>query len=141
MENTQILIILLLLIGIAILINGFSYMMSKLLRVERKKWFWFSYNHINDVHKKVDWVFRIAFAIIIIVSAGYNIYQEPSEPVWYLETWFLLIISIVLSESVRAYMEWKYEENRNAYLLTIFETAFILLLYISVLKTDFFYLI
>ena len=139
MENTQILIILLLLIGIAILINGFSYMMSKLLRVERKKWF--SYNHINDVHKKVDWVFRIAFAIIIIVSAGYKISQEPLEPVWYLNTWFLLIISIVLSESVRAYMEWKYEENRNAYVLTISETAFILFLYILILKTNFFYII
>ena len=139
MENTQILIILLLLIGIAILINGFSYMMSKLLRVERKKWF--SYNHINDVHKKVDWLFRIAFAIILIVSASYRISLEPSEPAWYLDTWFLLIISIILSESVRAYMEWKYEENRNAYVLTISETVFILILYILILKTNFFHII
>ncbi|TFI49249.1 DUF4181 domain-containing protein, partial [Diaphorobacter sp. DS2] len=39
----------------------FEWGLRKWLRVEKKKYF--SYNHINDKHKKVDWTIRIGFLV------------------------------------------------------------------------------
>ena len=46
--------LLLFLIAWALAISIFEFAVRKLLGVERKKWF--SYNHVNDRHKKADWI-------------------------------------------------------------------------------------
>ncbi|MEC5424740.1 DUF4181 domain-containing protein [Virgibacillus sp. C22-A2] len=43
----------------ALLLIAFNAVMSKWLKVEKKKFF--SYNHVNEKHKKVDWIIRITF--------------------------------------------------------------------------------
>ena len=119
-----------------LLIVAFSFGMSKILKVEREKWF--SYNHINDLHKKIDWAIRITFTITLLVSTYYMIYSDSSETVWYFETWFLLIVFVAISESVRAYMEWRYIENRKVYVLTILEMVFMIVLVTFIVTTNFF---
>lgn len=46
------------------------FLINKLLRtwlnVEKKKVF--SYNHVNDKHKKIDWTIRIIFIFILFIG-------------------------------------------------------------------------
>lgn len=114
----------------------FNVVMRKWLKVEKKKTF--SYNHINERHKKIDWTIRIIFLVSMILGYFINAAREPMEWFWFLETWFLLIIFIVLSESVRAVMEWKYAVNKKDYIFTISQLVFSVILLITVIQTNFF---
>lgn len=136
MVNNGFVVFVLFLISLWLLIASFSFGMRKLLKVDRKKWF--SYNHINDLHKKTDWAIRITFIIVLFASTFYMIYTDSLETVWYLETWFILLVFIVVSESVRVYFEWRYSENRKAFVLTILEMVFIIVLITLLVTTNFF---
>jgi hypothetical protein len=114
----------------------FNAIMRKWLKVENRKFF--SYNHINEKHKKIDRTIRIAFVVILLIGYVYNITVEPYERVWFFEIWFLLFIFIMVSEIVRAMMEWRYAENRKAYILTISELFFIGILLIPIFTTNYF---
>ena len=50
-------------ISLALLLIIFNYTVRKLLGVGRKKPF--SYHHMNQRHKKLDWSVRIVFIIIV----------------------------------------------------------------------------
>ncbi|MBG9444445.1 DUF4181 domain-containing protein [Cytobacillus firmus] len=113
--------------------------LRKWLKVEKKKFF--SYNHINDKHKKVDWTIRIGFLVAILGGGAFNMTTDPMEWLWFLEPWFLLFIFIGVSESARALMEWKYAENRRAYMVTIIHLVFVLVLLLTVINTDFFWML
>ncbi|WP_117149162.1 MULTISPECIES: DUF4181 domain-containing protein [Paraliobacillus] len=117
----------------------FSTIMRKWLQVERKKFF--SYNHINEKHKKVDWIIRIAAILSLLLGFAINITRDPSDWYWFLQSWFILIIFVVVSQIGRAVMERKYAQNPNAYKLTVSEIIFILILFFTLFKTDFFGLI
>ncbi|WP_404451812.1 DUF4181 domain-containing protein [Virgibacillus necropolis] len=124
---------------ILVLLVSFNEVMSKWLKVEKKKLFsFFSYNHVNEKHKKVDWTIRITFIVIIILGYFINSMSNPMESNWFFEPWFLLFILIVVSETARAIMEWKYAANRNAYILTISQLVFIIILLTSMFTTNFF---
>lgn len=101
----------------------------------------FSYNHINDKHKKVDWTIRIGFLVAILGGGTFNMTRDPMEWLWFLEPWFLLFVFIGVSESARALMEWKYAENRRAYMVTIIHLVFVLVLLLTVINTDFFWML
>ncbi|MCM3757128.1 DUF4181 domain-containing protein [Sporosarcina aquimarina] len=79
---------------------------------DKKKWF--SYNHINKLHKKIDWKLRIVYMISIIVSAIIY-YKQP------------LLISIILAVfvlsqiGVQAFIEWKFSENRKNFQVSIIQ--------------------
>lgn len=103
------LIILITILGL--IIFSFNAIMRTLLKVEKKKLF--SNTHINETHKKVDWSIRITVIVFMIFGFLYNVTRAPTEWVWYLESWFLLCLMLVISESVTAYMEWKYGTNRK----------------------------
>ena len=103
-------ILLLIFIGMSGVLFACNLFMRKLLKVEGKKWF--SYNHINGVHKKIDWLIRIAFILTLIAIASYRSSKGSGEMVWYFkEVWFVMVLYIFISEAVRAFMEWKYEAN------------------------------
>lgn len=93
--------------------------MRKWLKVEKKKRKFFSYNHVNERHKKIDWTIRITFTVILLLEYFYNVTGGPAEKVWYFEIWFLMGMFIIVSEAVRAIMEWKYLENKKVSILTI----------------------
>ncbi|MDL4839448.1 DUF4181 domain-containing protein [Aquibacillus rhizosphaerae] len=109
--------------------------MRKWLHVERQKFF--SYNHVNEKHKNIDWVIRITTMISILIGYGINITREVSNWYWFLQPWFILIIYVIASQISRAVMERKYAQNPNAYKVTISEILFLLILYFMLFKTDF----
>ncbi|MCM3708007.1 MULTISPECIES: DUF4181 domain-containing protein [Cytobacillus] len=113
--------------------------LRKWLKVEKKKFF--SYNHINDKHKKVDWTIRIGFVVTILSGGIFNMTRDPMEWLWFFEPWFLLFVFIGVSESARAFMEWKYAENRRSYIVTLINLAFVLILLLTVIKTDFLWML
>ena len=126
--------ILLFLIALALAISIFEYAVRRLLGVERRKRF--SYNHINERHKKADWTVRIVFLILIFISTYYTINNE--ETVWYFESWFIIFIFLMVSETLRAIMEWKYGENKKASAATILVMLFGASILLLTVTTGFF---
>lgn len=108
----------------------FSKLMRRLLKVEKRKPF--SYNYVNDQHKKGDKIIRTLVVIIAIIALGihYNSEVTTGIPV-------ALIIAILLQlipELYRAYMEKKYQPHSNNYKYTLAETLFLaLILIVSIL--------
>ncbi len=127
--------LLLFLIVVVLLIVVFDWILRKLFKVERLKYF--SYNHINEQHKKIDMTIRFVFTIVIITSTLVKIYGSSLD-IWYLEVWFLIILFIIATEATRAVMEWKYEKNRNAFIVTIIEIVFYVFLIVLIITTNFF---
>ncbi|MGF3104436.1 DUF4181 domain-containing protein [Rossellomorea sp. DUT-2] len=121
--------------GYALLIFLFNKGMRKLFNVKKKKIF--SYHHLNEKHKKIDWTIRITFALLIVVGGFYNATQSPLERIWFLKTHILLIVLILLSETVTAVMEKRYAENRNDYKFTISQLVFLSLSVLLIFSTDF----
>ncbi|MCS0669997.1 DUF4181 domain-containing protein [Cytobacillus firmus] len=131
---------LILLIAIVVaLIYFFELGLRKWMKVEKRKFF--SYNHVNDKHKKLDWTIRISFMVVLLIGSSINMERYPMEFSWYLEPWFLLIVFNVMTETARVFMEWKYAENRKAYVVTLCQLVFILILLFTVIKTDFLWMI
>lgn len=115
-------------LGLLLLITFvFNTLMRKYLNVEEKKIF--SHNHVNDKHKKIDWIIRGLFMVMIIMFGFIGIYRYNSEGLWGFTSPILLIVFLLVSESTRAFMEWKYSTNRNAYIFTLSQLFFSIILY------------
>ncbi|ARK31358.1 DUF4181 domain-containing protein [Halalkalibacter krulwichiae] len=138
-EPTFWLNLLLILAIVILLLVSFNTIMRKWLKVEKRKFF--SYNHVNAKHKKMDWAIRITTIFFIFLGYVITMMRGPMEMIWFLQPWFILLIFIVISEMVRAVMERKYAENSNAYKLTISQIIFSLILFFTLYMTDFFGLI
>ncbi|WP_283152730.1 DUF4181 domain-containing protein [Guptibacillus hwajinpoensis] len=110
--------------------------LRKWLKVEKKPIF--SYNHVNELHKKWDWGIRISFIVLLIISFVVNIYRGFHDPIWYLQTHILLFVFIIASEAVRVIMEKKYAANRNDYIFTSIQLALIIIFLTSMFSTNFF---
>ena len=52
--------------------------------------------------------------------------------------WFIIIVFLVASDMLRAFMEWKYAENKRAFVATIVEMMFMISIVFLAIKTDFF---
>ncbi|MGE7674388.1 DUF4181 domain-containing protein [Lysinibacillus sp. NPDC094403] len=134
--NIQFGTLMLFLIVLVLVISIFGFIIRKLLGVERKKWF--SYNHINERHKKLDWSVRIIFTSLLLISSYYTIYNDTIGIPWFFKTWFILIVFLVTSEMLRAFMEWKYADNKRDFLATIAELMFMISIVFLVITTGFF---
>lgn len=126
----------LLIVGVFVLFFLFNTVLSKWLKIKRRGFF--SYKHVNEKHKIIDWTIRITFIFIILIGSYINAERHPTERIWLLEPWIIVFGLIILTELVRAYMEWKYEENKNKYILTLSELVFAAILVMIVFKTNFF---
>ena len=121
----------------ALLIFLFNIGMRRILNVKRKKRF--SYNHLNDRHKKMDWVIRITFVILIVVGGFYNTFNlGPENKVWYLESYMLLFGFVLVSETVRAVFEKRHAENPNDYKFTLSQLTFLTVTLVLFYTTEFF---
>ena len=124
------------LISLVLVLHIFNYTIRKLLGVDRKKWF--SYNHINERHKKLDWTVRITFLLILFFSYLYTASNMELITHWYFNPGFLVFIFLIISELLRAFMEWKYVENKKVFIATIIELCFAISIIILTIKTNFF---
>lgn len=102
--------------------------MSSLLKVEKRSFFRYSHM-INERHKRMDRIIRVTFILILLICFIYNVTGDPTEKVWFFGIGFVIVLSVIISEIVRAIMEWKYEENRKAYMLTISNLIFAVIMY------------
>ena len=134
MNDGELVRILLFLIALFVTLSIFEFAVRKLLGVERRKWF--SYNHVNERHKKADWTVRIIFLILIFISTYYTFANE--ETVWYFESWFVIMIFLMASETLRAIMEWKYAEKKKAAAATILVMLFGASILLLTVATGFF---
>ncbi|MFS0783090.1 DUF4181 domain-containing protein [Bacillus sp. 1P06AnD] len=110
--------------------------LRKWLNVEKKKLF--SYGHVNDKHKKIDWTIRIIFIVLLCIGFFTNVERAPLEHIWFLETHILLFVFIFASETARIIMEKRYAENRNDYIFSAIQLVVVLVFILSVFTTDFF---
>ncbi|RLQ91300.1 DUF4181 domain-containing protein [Planomicrobium sp. Y74] len=113
---------------------AFNAIMRKIFKVKRQKLF--SYNHINEKHKKVDWTIRIATIFLLITGVAINSTRNPTEWFWFFQPWTILILFLFSSQTAKVIMERKYAENRNRYKVTISESIFIALIFLSLYLTD-----
>lgn len=94
-----------------------KFTLRKLFKIEKEKTEWFSYNHVNKTHKKVDWVVRILSAIVLIAISYLVIFKEYSI-IFYLVP---IVLLLVIDYAVRAFFEWKCSGNPKQAILTIGE--------------------
>lgn len=110
---------------ILLLASVFNAAMANYLNVEKTNLF--MSNHVNELHKKIDWIIRISF-VIILLGTSFFVRKNPEGAVWYLQTWFVVLAFLMVSEIIRAFMEWKYSENPKTYILTISQLIFVIVL-------------
>lgn len=103
----------LLVAGVAIFIV--NWLLRKILRVERKKFFSDSSNYVNDFHRKVDAYFRWGGAAVYLVALFAFLEQGPWVPL------ALMIIIGGIQELFTAYMEKKHSGNPNDYKFTLLQ--------------------
>lgn len=115
-----------------IIISGLNFFLRKVFRIEKEKKSIFSYNHINDLHKKVDWSVRIGTMIASLVVLYLVFYKEFPVTLYLV----LLVLVIMADYLVRAIFEWKYSQNPKQAILTISEMALIVIALIVVFQFD-----
>ncbi len=131
------LFILLLILVVAFWIFGF--VIRKLLGVEKLKWF--SNTYVNERHKNLDRSVRVIFIILFLFGNYYTFTNESIGTYSYLIPWFVIIILLLISDLLRAFMEWKYAENKRDYIATIAELLFWICVTSLLILTDFFSLL
>jgi Domain of unknown function (DUF4181) len=104
------------------LISMVKFLLRKIFKIEKVKRKFFSNNHINESHRKVDKWVRILTAITLMVLGIMMINNEDLT--------YLYIIGFVtlsaLDYSVRAFFEWKSGEYPKLAILTMAEMLMIL---------------
>ena len=91
--------------------------LRKVFKIEKEKTEWFSYNHVNKTHKKVDWLVRMLSSIVLIFISYLVIFKEYSIILYIIPVVLLLAIDY----AVRAFFEWKYSDHPKQAILTIGE--------------------
>lgn len=123
-----------LIVILSLLFFIFNSVMRRWLKVEKRNFF--SHNHVNDKHKKIDWTIRITFIAFMIVGSIINVTRGYTERILFLEPWYLLLSLTIVSEAVRACMELRYADNKNAYIFTLSQLVFGMIVVISILATN-----
>jgi len=114
-------------------IVGVKLILRKVLKIEKEKKPFFSYNHINDLHRKIDWGIRI-ISVITIITTNMLVVAE-NYPNYFLLIPIFLIIG--LDYPVRAFFERKYSKNPKQYILTLSEGVLIFLALVIVIQFNF----
>lgn len=91
-----------------------------LFRIKKEKKSFFSHNHVNELHKKIDGAFRITFMFILIVVNTIVIIEDYPIQIYI----YTLILYAVLDCMVRGFFEYKYSQNPKQSILTISDGIF-----------------
>lgn len=119
---------------ILLLISGMRFFLQRALKIEKEKAAFFSYNHINDLHKKVDWCVRIGSMILSMAVIYLVIFNEFPVTLY-----LVLIVFLTIADyTVRAIFEWKYSENPKQAILTFGEMSVLVMALILIFQFDVF---
>ena len=117
-----------------VLISGMRFFLRKAFKIEKEKTAFFSYNHINDLHKKVDRCVRIGTMILYIAVIYLVIFKE-----FPITLYLVLIVLLTIADyTVRAIFEWKYSENPKQAILTVSEMSVLVFAFILIFQFDVF---
>ncbi|MCA1012665.1 DUF4181 domain-containing protein [Halobacillus halophilus] len=108
---------------LSIFLLGIPIIVRNLLGADKKKWF--SNNHMNEFHKKVDSRFRAIFVILIFASLPWSI----NEPL--VISGMLALFTIVLL-GLQTFAEWKFSSNRQNFKVSLIEIALFLIAFLGV---------
>lgn len=109
----------LILIAVIVLIVNLiaKFILRKIFHIQKVKRKIFSYNYINEQHRKIDKWIRLITAITLIALSWLLI--EDKE---YLLLYIIgMLILFVLDHLVRAFYEWKHSECPKQAILTVTE--------------------
>jgi hypothetical protein len=114
-----------------VLISIVKLLLRKLLKIEKVKKELFSYNHINELHRKIEKGLRI-FSTIALILLSYVLlfyFEDLIDLVL-----IAVIVFMVLDYMVRAFFEWKYTQYPKQSILTLTEMFLILIAIIIVIE-------
>ncbi|WP_226673403.1 DUF4181 domain-containing protein [Rossellomorea aquimaris] len=117
-------------IMIFVLISTVKYVLRKFLKLEKVKRNPFSYNHINETHRKVDKWLRVFTALTVMILALLMINNKDFTNVYLLG----VVALFGLDYAVRAFFEIKYSEYPKQAILTIAEMIMMLTAVITVFQ-------
>ena len=100
--------------------------------MRKKKGLFFSHNHINVLHRKIDWAIRITTMIAFIVITSLITFEDYSINLLLIAAFF----HIVLDLAGRAFFQYEYSHNPKQFILTISEGVIISLAIGIVIEFD-----
>lgn len=106
-------------------------LLRKLLKIEKVKKEFFSYNTINELHRKIDKGLRIVSAISLVTL--YTVLLFYYEDFIYL-FFFAVLAFVILDFMIRAFFEWKYTLYPKQSILTLTEMLIIVAAIIIVIQ-------
>ncbi|PIC66094.1 hypothetical protein CSV71_13640 [Sporosarcina sp. P21c] len=112
----------LILVFVFALISLVKFLLRRLLKIEKVKKKFFSYNHINESHRKIDKFLRI-FSTISLITL-YSMLLFYREELLYL-FFFAMVGFAILDYLIRAFFEWKYTHDPKQSILTVTEMLII----------------
>ncbi|MCG7334873.1 DUF4181 domain-containing protein [Sporosarcina sp. ACRSM] len=114
-----------------VLISIVKFLLRHLLKIEKVKKEFFSFNHVNELHRKIDKGLRTFSTITLLILTCVLV-------VFYPDFMYLFLIAImtfmVLDYLVRAFFEWKYTQHPKQAILTLTEMCLIVLAIILVIE-------
>jgi Domain of unknown function (DUF4181) len=116
-----------------LILYGAHLMISRWLGVSKRKIF--NKGIVNEKHKKINKVIRLIAVAVLITGFIINISLDFDLSRWYLQPYFILIVSLFCGQALKIYMEWTYIDDKRDYTYTILETslhAVLLILFFSV---------
>ncbi|UOQ42912.1 DUF4181 domain-containing protein [Halobacillus salinarum] len=104
-----------------------AFIVRKCVGAPKKKWF--SYNHVNNLHKNWEWMIRIIFLITFLFVG--LIFQNAA----YLS--FSFVLFFICLQIIQTAAEWKYRPEDRYYLVSLSRVITIFVLTIALGFTTF----
>ncbi|WP_343800104.1 DUF4181 domain-containing protein [Bacillus carboniphilus] len=113
-------------------ITAVKFVLRKTLNIKKNEKKFFSYNHINKLHKKIDLTFRTCSLIAFIILFYYILNSEFSINYFFIA----LVIFTGIEYVVQAFFEWRYTDNPKHSILTLSEMVVIITTLIIIFQFD-----
>ncbi|MGM0834579.1 MAG: DUF4181 domain-containing protein [Bacillota bacterium] len=120
--------LILLFIMVIFLVSAMQFAVRKIFNLGKKK-SGFSYNFVNETHKKVDLSLRFAVMIFMIAFIMYS-FEHGYDFTYYT---LGLLISLIILDLENAYFHWKFAHESKQYILILSGMVMVIILYILLL--------
>ncbi|KHF39646.1 DUF4181 domain-containing protein [Halalkalibacter okhensis] len=128
--------LIILILFVILLIIVFRVVIRTILRLEKGELN--AYDFINGNHKKIHRIITSVTILWLILGYMINIQKDYMDELLLFKPGYILMISTGLLGLTRVYMEWKYVENKKLYVFTLSQLVFYIILFVSIIMTNFF---
>ncbi|GGF13933.1 hypothetical protein GCM10010954_10850 [Halobacillus andaensis] len=106
------------------LIEGMPNILRRRMGADQKKLIF--PEHVNDFHKRGDWILGISFAVILLSSMAFI---QPNSLFFLLASLLFPTFQLIF----QLYVEWRFSENRTNYKITIVQIGLVFVSAIGIL--------